>query len=169
MTTTNTQTETGIFEDASDRFRAPIELREKFDINSTDDSVESVLLDRLASTIGWTFLYLPGIAAIHFCVLLQSLFAAQGQWPPHIVAGTGGAVIVGAFMMMLGLGKMSDLRYLKTVGAALASSILLAVVYTLFSLGVSTEYFGWFASLTLAITMLITYFVKEKLDREETL
>ena len=173
MTTTNTRTEIGIFEDTSNRLAAPIELRGRVTVECADDSADDSaidgVLDQLASTIGWTFLYLPGIAAIHFCVLLQALFAAQGEWPPNMVAGSVGSIILGAFMMMLGLGKLSDLRFLKAVGAALASSILLAVIYTFFTISISADSFGWFALLTLPITMLLTNYVKQKLENGEAL
>lgn len=124
-------------------------------------------LDLFLTTVKWAFLYLPGAAAIHFIMLGFTLLFLYRDWGFEMMLGTLGAYSVAAFMIMLGIGKLRDLKYLKVVGAVSLTSLLLTVLYSILTVFIPGDFFGFFAKITLPSTAMIGYFVKRNIDESE--
>ena len=129
----------------------------------------SAVLDNLLATIKWIFLFLPGTAAMHCWVMMLSLFALSGTGPQGVWLESVGGMIIYSFIILLGLGKLSDLRYLKVIGAILSSSILLSVAIHATSFFSGYSNFGWAVLLTLPITIAFAQFIKIQIDKGESL
>lgn len=125
--------------------------------------------DDFLAIVKWTFLYLPGAAAIHFIVLGFALLFFYRDWGSEMMLGTLGIFAVAVFMIMLGIGKLSDLKYLKVVGSILLTSALAAILYSVLVAFAAGDFFGFFAKITLPPAVLIGYLVKRNLDNSEEL
>jgi len=129
---------------------------------------ESTVPDTLLTAVKWIFLFLPGAVAIHCWVMMLSLFALSGIWPERVFLQSLGALIIYSFIVLLGLGRLSDLRYWKVIAAILSSSILLTVVHQAVSIFIGYDYFGLGMLLTAPITILFAQFVKVRMDKGES-
>ncbi|HUR99149.1 MAG TPA: hypothetical protein VMZ26_13870 [Pyrinomonadaceae bacterium] len=145
---------------------APITVRE-------DITPEAVVLtdgthfaDAMLATIKWVFLFLPGAAAIHFLMMGLSLFVFYKDWFPEPLMGAVVGAIIATFMVMFGVGKLGDLKYLKVAGTIFGAATLAGICYNLSILFVPGDFFGWFCLLTLPITILLAQIVKLKIDRD---
>ena len=148
---------------------APITVREDITPQSlVADSEANAFLDALLAGIKWAFLFLPGTAAIHFLMMGFSLLFFYKDWSPETLIAMAGASIFGAFMVMLGVGKLRDLRYLQVVGAIFAAAALASICYSISIVFIPGDFFGWFTLLTLPLTILLGQVVKQKIDREDT-
>ena len=136
-------------------------------IGPLSDQPELTVLDTLLKTVKWVFLFLPGTIAIHCCVMMSSLFFFSGNWPEGMLLELFGALMIYSFLVLMGLGRLSDLRYWKVIGAILSSSILLTVIYQIFSILTGYDYFGWGMLLTAPITIMFAEFMKARLDNGE--
>jgi hypothetical protein len=128
---------------------------------------ENAFLDSLLAAIKWIFLYVPGAVAFHMIMLGFALLVLYKDWASSRFIGTAGVLIVVSFMVMLGIGKLSDLKYLRVVGAVAATSILSAIAYPILGSFFPGDSFGLFAKCTLPITILAGYLVKRHTDRIE--
>ncbi len=125
------------------------------------------ILDKMLSGIKWTFIYAPGVVAMHMIMLgFAFITFFYHDWAPEMLFGTIGAGIIYSFMIMFGIGKLSDLRYLRVVGAVAASSAIAAILYSLFVVLVRGQFFGSVMMITLLIPLLTGFFVKRKTDRQ---
>lgn len=122
-------------------------------------------LDRFLAAIKFIFLYIPGAAFIHLVIMPLALFAFYTDRAPDILAGMFGASVIGAFMIMLGIGKLSDLKYLRVVGVILASATLFSIAFAIVASLMSGDLFGGFFLMTLPITLVNGFLVKRYLDR----
>ena len=123
--------------------------------------------DRLLSAIKWIFLYFPGTAAIHFIMMGFALSFYYGDWFIELFLGMLGIFAVATFMIMFGIGKLLDLRYLKVVFGIFLTSSLLAVFYSILIVFIPGDFFGFFTKITLFVPVLAGYFVKRSLDVEK--
>ncbi len=105
---------------------------------------------------------------MHCWVMMLSLFAISGTGPKGIWLESVGGMIIYSFIILLGLGKLSDLRYLKVIGAILSSSILLTVAVHAVLLFTGYSYLGWAMLITLPITILFAQFIKIQIDKGES-
>lgn len=137
-------------------------------IGTHSDQPELTVLDSILKTVKWVFLFLPGALAIHCCVMMSSLFVLSGNWPEGMLLELFAALMIYSFLVLLGLGRLSDLRYWKVIGAILSSSILLTVVYQIFSILTGYDYFGWGMLLTAPITIIFAQFMKARLDNGDS-
>ena len=140
---------------------APITVREDIRLEeSTSAAHESLVLDNIVATVKWIFLFFPGTAAIHFMMMGLSLLFFYNDWSPEILIGSIGIAIVATFMIMFGVGKMSDLKYLRVVGAIFASAALASIIYSILIVFIPGDFFGRFTLLTLPLTVLMGHLVK---------
>jgi hypothetical protein len=147
---------------------APITVREDIIPDVVVVNPETTLfLDTLVAGIKWVFLFLPGTAAIHFLMMGLSLLFFYNDWSPEPVIGSVGGAIFSTFMVMLGVGKLSELKYLKAVGAIFAAATLAAICYSISILFIPGDFFGWFTLMTLPLTIAFGQLVKQKIDRED--
>ena len=121
----------------------------------------------ILTAIKWTFLYVPGAVAIHFITVGSALMFYYGDWSPELILGALGIFAVAMFMIMFGIGKMSELKYLKVVLGVLLTSTMAAIIYSLLIVFIAGDFFGLFVKLTLVLPVLTGYFVKRNLDSED--
>jgi len=124
-------------------------------------------LDSFLTAVKWIFLYFPGAAAIHFIMLGFGLMLFYGVLMIEVLPGTLGIALVSAFMIMLGIGKLRDLKYLKVVLGVFLTSSLLAILYAILAVFIPGDFFGFFAKVTLPLPLLAGYLVKKDIDAEE--
>lgn len=128
---------------------------------------ENAFLDTFVSAISWVFLYVPGTAAIHFIMMGFSLMFFYGDWPIELVLGWLGGSAIATFMIMLGMRKMNDLRYLRVVAGIVATSGLAAVLYLALAAFMPGDFFGFFAKISLPFSLLIGYLIKRNTDQTD--
>lgn len=121
--------------------------------------------ENLVPSIRWAFLYLPGAVAIHFIVMAFALSIAHLHWPSELLGGTIGTFLVASFMVMAGMGKLTDLRHLRSVGGVVAASLISAVIYLAALVAAPGDYFGIYSLITLSFALLGGYLLKEDTDR----
>ena len=143
-----------------------INLRENLAPETIGSAPEAVALDSFLSTIKWVFLFFPGAAVLHFTMMALSLFLIYEPPTVEIILGTLGVAIVGMFMVVLGLGRLTDLKYLRVVAGIIATSALCSIAYIISSIFVPGDFFGWFTLLTLPLTIIIGQLIKFNTDRD---
>jgi hypothetical protein len=125
-------------------------------------------MDLVLASIKWIFIFLPGATAMHCVLMMISLSIVSGIWPGDPWIQSLAAMVIFSFMVLLGLGRLSDIRYLKVIGAILSSAIMSAVVYNIVAIFIGYGSFGWAMLLTLPITVLFAEFMKIRIDNEGT-
>lgn len=135
--------------------------------NSTLENRSSA--DKIFSSIKWIFLYLPGAMTIHFSILGFALSVSLGfltnELIPEMLLGSLGAFAVAAFMIMLGIGKLLDLRYLKVVAAIASASLSMGILYLILTAITGGNSFGFFLTATLPIIVVAGFLMKLDVDR----
>lgn len=112
-------------------------------LSETNSSMSEGFLDNFLTTIKFVFLYLPGTLAIHFTMLGLALALFYSDFPYGLLFGVFGFFIVGMFMIMIGLGKLSDLKYLRTVITILCFSAINAILYDILAVFIKGDFFGF--------------------------
>jgi hypothetical protein len=124
-------------------------------------------MDTFLSAIKWTFLFVPGAAAIHMAVMIMSMSVMTGIWPGDTIPQMLGSLILFSFLVLFGLGRLTDFRYFKVVAAIIASSLLSAVVVQIFaSFVIGYANFGWAMLITLPLTLAFAHIIKRRIDEE---
>ena len=144
---------------------APITVREDIAPEAVKTRRETDTLDLFLAVVKWIFLYLPGATALHFALMAMSLFFIYGATLEMLV-GTFGISVVATFMVMLGIGRLSDLRYLRVTAGILAAGALASILYSIAIVFFEGDFFGSFTLLTLPVTIIIGQLIKIKTDRE---
>ncbi|HEX8251357.1 MAG TPA: hypothetical protein VF599_24505 [Pyrinomonadaceae bacterium] len=124
-------------------------------------------LDGLLIAVKWLLLYLPGVAAIHFDIIGWALASFYAGSFVELLTGTIGIYAGGTFMIMFGIGKLIDLKYLRVVAAIFLISILEAILYWTIAVFYKIDYFGFFLLVTWLFTAFVGYLVKINTDRAE--
>ncbi len=145
---------------------AEIAVRERNSPDPVSLPTEDRFIDSLVSALKWVFLYLPGATTIHLIMIGMALFFFHDVRGFEMVAGTIGAALVAVFMVMLGIGKLTDLRYLKVAGGLFAAGGLASVVYAILAAMIPGDFVGFYIRLTLPLTLLSGYLVKWHSDRQ---
>ncbi|CAN5574075.1 hypothetical protein BH10ACI2_BH10ACI2_16200 [soil metagenome] len=154
------------FFDATDF--GPIATYADVAVSSTAISnANEVFLDRILAAIKWIFLYIPGAAAVHMLMLGFALMFHYQDWASELqmIGGLTGTGVILMFMIMLGIGKLQDLRYLRVVAAVYAATAVMALVYGILIAFMPGDFFGFYAKLTLPLTLWAGYLVKINTDR----
>jgi hypothetical protein len=125
-------------------------------------------LQVLLSVIKWVFLYVPGAVAINFSVMMLSLSVMTGVWRDGSLIEWPGALVIYSFMVLFGIGRLTDMRYLKVIGAILSSSILSTILFhILASFFIGYNHIGWGILATCVTTVSFGQMIKNRIDREE--
>lgn len=127
-------------------------------------TTEEALLDRVLAAVKWIFLYVPGVAYIHMLIVGLGLSTLYEDWPTEIIIQLIGAIVIGTFMIMLGVGKLSDLKYLRVVAGVIAASALGAVIYLILAAFFAGDFFGTFYQLSLPVVLFVGYLLKRYTD-----
>ncbi|PYT00356.1 MAG: hypothetical protein DMF63_07225 [Acidobacteria bacterium] len=126
-------------------------------------------LQDLLSAIKWIFLFVPGAVAINFSVMTLSLSMITGVWQDGSLAQWPGAMVAFTFMVLFGIGRLTDMRYLKVVGAILSSSILCTILFhILASFFIGYSGLGWGMLAMCVTTVSFAQIIKNRIDREES-
>lgn len=102
------------------------------------------VLDSFLLAVRWIFLYTPGAVLLHMTAMGLALLTLYGDWSIEIIGGSAAAALVGTFMITIGIGRLSDLRYLKVAAGAFSVSLLLATIYAILAAFVPGAFFGEF-------------------------
>ncbi len=145
---------------------AEIAVRERNSPGPVSAPTKTRFIDSLVTALKWVFLYLPGATTIHLIMIGMALFFFHDVRGFEMVAGTIGAALVAVFMVMLGIGKLTDLRYLKVAGGIFAVGGLASVVYAILATMIPGDFVGFYIRLTLPLTLLSGYLVKWHTDRQ---
>ena len=122
--------------------------------------------DKLLSAVKWIFLYLPGVAAIHMAMMGVALLFFYNEAAYDLLPGMIGFMLVGTFLIMLGFGKLGDLKYLKTVLTILTVSFITAIVWDVLAVFIKGDFFGFYARITFPLIAFVGYFSKISVDKE---
>lgn len=150
----------------SEPLAGPIELPNGRSEAVSKESPEGALLELFLTAVKWVFLFLPGAAVIHLIMLGFALLFFYGDWSFELVGASIAIMIFGAFMTMIGIGKLRDLRYLRVAGSIFAMGGLAAVIYSILIMFIPGDFFDLFAKLTLPLTVLAGCMVKRDTDRK---
>lgn len=124
-------------------------------------------LDNSLTAVKWIFLYFPGATAIHFILMGFALSFYYGDWFLELFLGMLGIFAVAAFMIMFGIGKLNELKYLKVVLGIFLTSSLAAILYSILIAFIPGDFFGLFTQLTLPLPVLAGYLIKKMTDKEK--
>ncbi len=83
-----------------------------------------------------------------------------------LLPGMIGFILAGTFLIMLGFGKLNDLKYLKTVLTILAVSFVTAVVWDVLAVFIKGDFLGFYARVTFPLIAFVGYFSKISVDKE---
>lgn len=144
----------------------PISIRENVTPATVPAGPETVALDSFLSIVKWVFLFLPGASVLHFTMMALSLFFLYEPPTIELILGTFGIAVVGMFMTILGLGQLTDLKYLRVVAGIIATAALASIAYSISIAFIPGDFFGWFTLLTLPLTIIIGQLIKFKTDRD---
>lgn len=143
-----------------------ISFNEKAEQTQNLSTEPDSLLDTFLSVIKWIFLYLPGVAAIHLAMMGVALLFFYNEAAYDLLPGMLGFVGIGTFLIMLGFGKLTDLKYLKTVLTILAVSFVTAVFWDILAVFIKGDFLGFYAKLTFPLIAFVGYFSKISVDNE---
>jgi hypothetical protein len=129
------------------------------------DSQDAVL-DRILEAIKWIFLYVPGVAGINTIAMGYVFIIYSKNWSNEFL--TVGAIVpimICAFMIMLGIGKFADLRYLRVVLSILMTSAAAALLLAILIAFTPGNYFGIYLLVTLGVSLVLGYLTKKNIDQ----
>ena len=140
-------------------------IKDSASIETVSGSSNNAFLDNFLIAIKWLFLFIPGAAVLHVLAMGGALLSLYNDWSLELGFGMVAAAIAATFMIMLGMGKVGDLKYLRVVVGIAASSALAAIVYSVLTVLIPGDFFGIFTRATLPLTLLIGYLIKRSIDR----
>jgi hypothetical protein len=144
------------------------DIREHGPAASEITSASSDRMQELLSAIKWIFLFVPGAVAINFSVMMLSTSMITGVWGDRILMQWPAAMVIYSFMILFGIGRLTDLRYLKVIGAILSSSILCTIVFHIIAaFFIGYDNFGWGMLAICVATISFAQMIKNRIDREE--
>ena len=143
-----------------------IAFNEKAELTQNLSTETDLFSDKLLSVIKWIFLYLPGVGAIHMAMMGVALLFFYNEAAYDLLPGMLGFVVIGTFLIMLGFGKLNDLKYLKTVLTILAVSFVTAVFRDILAVFIKGDFLGFYAKLTFPLIAFVGYFSKISIDNE---
>ncbi len=133
--------------------------------NSANSQGEE-FLDKFLSAIKLFFLYAPGAMLLHMVGMFIKVFILYGESFPNLFPELIGATFIGTFLTMLGIGKLSDLRYLKVPALILGVSFLLSTIHTIITVIFRIDTEGYFWLISFPMVIIWGYLVKRFLDKE---
>lgn len=158
-------------EKIDDIFTTPTETesslvnRKSSDIVSLENnSANKEFLDKLLSGIKFLFLYVPGAIAIQLVghYLKSAIFFSERLQISGLALSE--LAIIGIFLTMAGISKLTDLKYLKVPATIFAFSALLVAIESFFTIGSRVEIPELLRVLSLALPITLGHLVKKKLD-----
>ncbi len=153
------------FEDNFDHQQISIFQTESALENPSNIQTES-LLDNLLLAIKLIFLYAPGVIAIQLVGHYLKSFILFGERMQISWLALSELAIIGIFLTMMGIGKLTDLKYLKVPAYIFAFSALLVVIEAFFTTGSKVELPELFRVISLSFPIALGYFVKKALDEK---
>ena len=146
--------------------RRPLAVYSDQNLNNLRAAEKTSALDDFLAALKLMFLYLPGVLTVHFLALGFGFTFYYDAVLIDILPGFSGILAVATFMMMFGIGKMRDLKYLRVVFSALLTSMFFAVVFSvMFKFG-GRQSFGWFLLATWLPSAFVGFWIKNQLDHQ---
>ena len=112
------------------------------------------------------FFYVPGVSLLYFVTLFLTYVSFTQIEDVRHFSFAFFWLGFGTFLMMFGIGKLANLKYLKVVAAVLVASFAVAFSF-LFALGEMKGKFFGDSLYFLPIIILVGYLTKKRIDREE--
>jgi hypothetical protein len=133
-------------------------------LKEASQSEQETFPDKSLKAVKFIFLFIPGVILLDMIGPILFLSILYGEIFDPLVSSLG-AALVGTFLSMMGIGKLSDLNYLKVpVMVALFSMVIgflfLPIVF----------YFGYdlgFIKFTVPIALALGYLTKRNIDRSD--
>lgn len=119
------------------------------------------LLDTFLLVVKMIFFFLPGIALIHLASMGLALMFLLGEFE---ISGYLGFSLIGMALTMFGLGKISDLRYLKTVLTIIGFSLIFAFFYDFLAILLKVDFFALFSKITYVVLVIVGYLSKKEVE-----
>lgn len=144
----------------------PLEKKEGSDISRTGKGFAAEpILDGLLAVLKFVFLFLPGAVVIHLGMIITGMMALHGYWSGGMILEHIGSMITGIFLVMLGIGKWSDLRYLRVPVMLLLSSSIFAIIYAAVGSFIPGGFGVTYVWSTFPLTLALGFLVKQRIDR----
>lgn len=131
--------------------------------NQEASEIESSSIWKFAKII---LFFVPGVSLLYFVTLILADIVISQAENIQYTTFAFFWLIFGAFLIMFGVGKLSELKYLKVVGSVLASTFVVALLFLFTSFEVKPEFFAGYSLYILPIIMFIAYVVKRRVDNE---
>lgn len=156
------------FFDENDFRNEPISIfQNESALEKTSNYRNEAFLDNFLSAIKLIFLYVPGTMVIHFVGMIIYFSILFNPGITELVSGLIVGAIVGTFLTMFGIGKLTDLNYLKVPAAILTGSVLISIIFALITVFTGVQMTGIFFLSSFPITIIGGYIVKKLLDKQE--
>ncbi|MFL6373314.1 MAG: hypothetical protein ACJ73D_01480 [Pyrinomonadaceae bacterium] len=120
-------------------------------------------LDVLVTLLKWTFVYGPGVALMQQIMIGLVFFNFYREPGPDMDFGAIGAGVVSIFLIMMGIGRLSDLRYLLVVGAV-TSVAFVSAAFCHLAMALNPHAFGLYLLASFLLISLAGYLTKRSLD-----
>lgn len=120
----------------------------------------------LWSTAKYILFFVPGVALMYFVTLiLAELLIVRTESITHFT-GAFFWLGFGTFLMMFGIGKLADLKYLKVTGSVLLASLAIASAFLFVPIESKGNFFGIYSFYFLPVISFVAYLVKKRIDKE---
>ena len=127
---------------------------------------QDVVLDTILGAVKWIFLYVPGVAGVNMIAMNYVFILYSKNWSNDFLSvGAIVPIMICAFMIMLGIGKFTDLRYLRVVLSILMTSAAAALLLAILIAFTPGNYFGIYVLVTLTVSLVLGYLTKKNIDR----
>lgn len=120
----------------------------------------------------WTFakyflFFLPGVSILFFVTLAMTYFLVFQNEGIRNFSFAFFWLILGTFMTMFGIGKLSDLKYLKVIGAVMLITFVLALSFFFVPDDLKGKFFGSYSLYFLPFVALVGAATKKWIDRAD--
>lgn len=156
----------GIFDEGISASGSLEKIEDK-ELQTLASTPKGEFLDKMLSLIKWVFLYLPGVACLHLAMMGLALVIYLGDFGTLDLLVLVGFIAFGAFLTMFGLGKLQDLKYLKTVLTILGVSFLLGVFSDILAIFIKGDFWAFYTRLTFPLVVLIGFLSKRNIDKDD--
>ena len=131
----------------------------------TENTAATNALDNLVLGLKWAFIYAPGALLLHMVVMTLALLMPGIESPFEMLAQAAGSVLIAAFLIMFGMGKLGELKYLRVVGTIFATSVVFSVISAIAGIFINGNLFTWIFFCSMPLTLLVGYLAKINTDQ----
>jgi len=109
--------------------------------------------------------FVPGVSLLYFVTLiLTDLIVLQNENVTNLTFSLFWLGF-GVFLIMFGIGKLAELKYLKVVASVFVATLAIASAFIFLPVETRGEFFGGYSLYFLPMIMFISYLVKKWIDK----